>query len=221
MAQDTALIAGATGLIGGHCLKTLLDCGRYQRVIALTRRPTGQRHPSLVETLVDFEKLDQIDPFPPADVFCALGTTIRRAGSQPAFRKVDFEYPRILATRSAASGCRQFTLVSSVGADIGSGNFYLRVKGELEKAIDALPFESTHIFRPSVLIGDRLEGRWAESAGIAIARALQFALIGGLRKYRPISAATVAAAMVAASVDARPGRHIYHYDDIVALARRV
>jgi uncharacterized protein YbjT (DUF2867 family) len=220
MVQDTALLAGATGLIGGHCLRTLLDGGRYQRVIALTRRPSGTRHSRLLERIVDFEKLDEIDPFPLADIFCALGTTLRRAGSQPAFLKVDFEYPGILARRSAAAGGRQFTLVSSVGADIASGNFYLRVKGEVENAISELPFESIHIFRPSFLIGERVESRWGESAGIAAARALQFALTGKLRKYRPISAATVASAMAAASVRANPGRHIY-YDDIVALAGRV
>ena len=155
MAGETALIAGATGLVGSHCLRTLLDGGYYERVIALTRRPLDRRHPRLVETIVDFEKLDEIDLFPAADVFCALGTTMRRAGSQPAFLKVDFEYPRIIAARSAAAGARRFLLVSSVGADSRSNNFYLRVKAELEKAVNALPFESTHIFRPSFLVGER------------------------------------------------------------------
>src|SRR6266404_4453976 len=180
MVQDTALIVGATGLIGGYCLKTLLARGDYQSVIALTRRKLGAQDPRLVEMRVDFDKLDEIDPFPAADVFCALGTTIRRAGSQHAFLKVDFEYARNVAARSSAAGAKQFVLVSSVGADPKSGNFYLRVKAELEKAIGALPFESVHFFRPSLLTGKRAEWRLTEAAAIAAARLGQFALLGKL-----------------------------------------
>ena len=171
--------------------------------------------------VVDFEKLEEIDPFPTADIFCALGTTIRRAGSQHAFLKVDFEYARNVAVRASAAGAKQFVLVSSVGADPKSGNFYLRVKAELEKAIGALPFESVHFFRPSFLIGKRTEKRLAESVAAAILPPLQFALAGKLRKYRPIQAETLAAAMLAAAREAKPGRHIYHYDDIVSLAARL
>jgi uncharacterized protein YbjT (DUF2867 family) len=221
MAQDTALIVGATGLVGGYCLKALLESEDYRSVIALTRRPLGEQHPRLVPMLVDFDKLEEIDPFPTADVFCALGTTIKRAGSQHAFLKVDFEYAKNVAERSAAAGAKQFVLVSSVGADPKSSNFYLRVKAELEKAIGALPFESVHFFRPSVLIGKRTQKRLGESVGAAIARALQFALVGKLRKYRPMPAETLAAAMLAAARQARPGRHIYHYDDILSLAQRL
>jgi len=105
--------------------------------------------------------------------------------------------------------------------DIESSNFYLRVKAEVEKAVSAQPFESVHIFRPSGLIGKRAELRLAEAAGVAAARAVQFALMGKLRKYRPIAAETVAAAMLAAAWEAKPGRHIYHYDDIVSLAERI
>jgi uncharacterized protein YbjT (DUF2867 family) len=220
MAQDTALLVGATGLVGGHCLKTLLEAGDYQKVIALTRRAIAAQHLRLAQMAVDFDKLDEIDPFPTADVFCALGTTIRRAGSQHAFLKVDFEYAKNVAVRSSAAGSKQFVLVSSVGADPKSSNFYLRVKAELEKAIGALPFESVHFFRPSILIGKRRETRLAESVGAAVARALQFALAGKLRKYRPMRAETLAAAMLAAAREAKPGRHIYHYDDIVSLAER-
>lgn len=219
--MDTALVVGATGLVGSHCLKTLLDGGAYERVIAFTRRPLGQQHPRLVETIVDFDKLEDLEPFPAADVFCALGTTIAQAGSQPDYLKVDFEYPRIIAERSAAAGATQFALVSSVGADPQSGNFYLRVKAQLEKAITARSFESVHIFRPSFLIGWRVEIRLGEVLGGAASRAVQFALVGKLRKYRPIAASTVAAAMAVATREAKPGRHIYHYDDILSLASRL
>lgn len=219
--MDTALVVGATGLVGSHCLKTLLDRGAYERVVAFTRRPLGQQHPRLVETIVDFDKLEELEPFPTADVFCALGTTIAKAGSQADFLKVDFEYPRIIAERSAAAGATQFLLVSSVGADPQSSNFYLRVKAQLEKAVTGLSFESVHIFRPSFLIGKRAEFRLADVLAGPALRAVQFALVGKLRKYRPIAASTIAAAMAVAAREGKPGRHIYHYDDIVSLASRL
>jgi len=219
--MDTALVVGATGLVGSHCLKTLLDRGVYERIVAFTRRPLGQQHPRLVETVADFDKLEELEPFPTADVFCALGTTIAKAGSQADFLKVDFEYPRIIAERSAAARATQFLLVSSAGADPQSGNFYLRVKAQLEKAVTGLSFESVHIFRPSFLIGARTEFRLADVLAGPALRAVQFALVGKLRKYRPIAASTVAAAMTVAAREAKPGRHIYHYDDIVSLASRL
>jgi uncharacterized protein YbjT (DUF2867 family) len=218
--MDTALVVGASGLVGSQCLKTLLDGGAYERVVAFTRRPLGQQHPRLVETIVDFDKLEDLDPFPTADVFCALGTTIEKAGSQADFLKVDFEYPRIIAERSAAAGATQFLLVSSVGADPQSGNFYLRVKAQLEKAVTGRSFESVHIFRPSLLIGSREEFRLGETLAVAASRMVQFALVGKLRKYHPLAASTVAAAMAVAAREAKPGRHIYHYDDILSLAGR-
>ena len=219
--MDTALIIGATGLVGGHCLNALLDSGAYERVIAFTRRPLGREHPRLVETIVDFDKLEDLEPFPAADVFCAMGTTIDKAGSQHAFLKVDFEYPRIVAERAAAAGSKQFLLVSSVGADPQSSNFYLRVKAQLEKAVSARTFEAVHIFRPSGLIGARSETRLVETLGVGAARVAQFAMAGKLRKYRPIEAAAVARAMVAAAKEGKPGRHIYHYDEILSLAARL
>jgi uncharacterized protein YbjT (DUF2867 family) len=219
--MDTALVVGATGLVGSQCLKTLLDRGAYQQVIAFTRRPLGVQHPRLVETVVDFDKLEEIEPFPVADVFCALGTTIGKAGSQADFLTVDFEYPRIIAERSAAAGATQFLLVSSVGADPLSGNFYLRVKAQLEKAITSRSIESVHIFRPSFLIGEREEFRMGEFFGVMASRALHLVPIEKLRKYRPIEAATVAAAMAAAAREAKAGRHIYHYDDIISLAGKL
>jgi uncharacterized protein YbjT (DUF2867 family) len=215
--MSNALVVGATGLVGSHCLQVLLASGVYEQVIAFTRRPIALEHPRFEQAIIDFNKLDELEPFPVADVFCALGTTIRKAGSQADFLKVDFEYPRIIAERAAAAGAKQFLLVSSVGADPQSSSFYLRVKAELEKVISARTFESVHLFRPSFLIGKRAEFRLSESVGVAASRALQFALVGKLRKYRPIAASTVAAAMLAAARQARPGRHIYHYDDILKL----
>ena len=211
--SSVAVIAGASGLIGQECLPLLLN--RYDSVISLVRKPTGREHPKLVERRIDFDRLDTVEIPRGAHVYSALGSTIKKAGSEAAFRHVDFDYPKMLA---GAAGRAKFILVSSVGADKTSGNFYLRVKGELEDAIAAMPLEAALFFRPSVLIGDREEKRRGEAVGAGIARALAFALIGSLRKYRAIPAGTVAEGMVsAANSDAR-GVQVYHYDEILHLA---
>jgi uncharacterized protein YbjT (DUF2867 family) len=207
----TAIIAGATGLVGSECLRLLST--RYNQIIALVRRRAGIPD----ERVVDFDQLGALEFPAGAHVYCALGTTIKKAGSQPAFRRVDFDYPLALAERAAAARGR-FMLVSSVGADPKSNNFYLRVKGELEDRIRVLPLDACHIFHPSFLIGDRAEKRTGEKAGIAIARTINLLLIGGLRKYRAIEATAVARAMVAAAQKNSAGTFVYHYDEIKELA---
>jgi uncharacterized protein YbjT (DUF2867 family) len=210
-----AILTGATGLVGRECLRLALE--RYDSVTALVRRPLKITHPRLIAREIDFDRMSTIEVPRGAHVYCALGTTIKKAGSEAAFRRVDFDYPRVLAERAAAGDAR-FMLVSSVGASTKSPNFYLRVKGELEDAVRTMTFESVHIFQPSILIGDRDERRTAERIGIAAARALGFLLVGPLRKYRAIPAATVAAAMVAAAQKEAHGCFVYHYDEIVSLA---
>jgi uncharacterized protein YbjT (DUF2867 family) len=219
MAQRTAIIAGATGLVGSLCLKQLLDDLTYTQVIAISRRSIPDSHPKLVQKIVDFENLTQQAPISANDAFCALGTTIAKAGSQEAFRKIDLGYSKAFAEFALSGGAQQFALVSSVGANARSRNFYLRTKGELEEAVKPLPFISVHIFQPSILMGPRAEQRAGESIGLALAKALQFAFIGGLSKYRPIPASTVATAMIAAVKRAEPGRHTYLFDEMQALAK--
>jgi uncharacterized protein YbjT (DUF2867 family) len=211
--MSCAVIAGATGLVGQECLRLLLS--QYDSVTSLVRKPTGREHPRLTERRIDFDVLDTIEIPKDAHVYSALGSTIKKAGSEAAFRRVDFDYPKMLAGRTTA----KFILVSSVGADKASQNFYLRVKGELEDAIAQMPLEAALFFRPSVLIGDREEKRTGEAIGIGIGRALSFALLGPLRKYRPIPAGTVAEAMVSAANSDVKGVHVYHYDEMLRLAR--
>ena len=210
MELKTAWIAGATGLTGGHCLRALLESAEYGTIAALTRRPLGLHHAKLIEVAADGSNAP-----PPDDVFCAVGTTIRKAGSQAAFRKVDQEL--VLAIAARAKNASQFLLVSSVGAHAPRGNFYLQVKRETEDQLNALPFRAVHIFRPSFLMGDRSESRPLESAGSVVARGLGWMLAGGLRRYRPIEAEAVARAMPAAAAQNRSGRFIYHYDEIMSL----
>lgn len=214
----TAVLVGSSGLVGGCCLERLLHDAEYTRVILLVRRNALVRHAKTDERIVNFDELGSVDFEPGADVFCALGTTIRKAGSQAEFRKVDLDYPVALAKRAHQLGAQRFLVVSSVGADASSSNFYLRTKGEMEQAVRALPFHAVHIFRPSFLVGERRELRLGEAVGGALAQPLRFLLLGPLRQYRPVEADTVAAAMLAAALGPATGAHIHHYGGIRELA---
>lgn len=212
-----ALLVGATGLVGSHLLTLTLAV--YSRVTVLTRRPTGQTHSRLREIVADLKSLPPINRVD--DVYCALGTTIKKAGSQEAFRHIDHDIPLDLARRAVTAGARHYLLVSSVGADPRSGNFYLRVKGELEHGLGALPFQAVHFARPSFILGRRAEERTGEKFGVVLSRALTPLLVGALRKYRPVAAEIVARALVAAAQKTSPGIHTYHYDELLSLAEGV
>lgn len=219
MTGRTALLAGATGLVGGHCLDRLLAEPAYTRVITLGRRPLPRDDAKLEQRVVELDRLGTAGlEFPRAsDVFCCLGTTMKQAGSEAAFRQVDFTYVVSLASLALGSGATQFLLVSSLGANPTSRIFYSRVKGETEAAVTALPFEGRQIFRPSILVGARHERRAGESLGAALLRGTAFAMVGPLRKYRPIAAATVAEAMVRVALRAPRGVNIYESDEIERL----
>jgi len=218
--RRTALIVGSTGLVGGHCLRILLSDAAWDGVTVFTRRRIPLANPKLVARMVDFDRLGQLSGFPRAsDVFCCLGTTIARAGSQTEFYKVDFTYVTEVARLAAVSGARQFLLVSALGADPSSHIFYSRVKGEVEEAVKRLPFDGIHIFRPSFLAGDRTERRTGERIGIGVASALSFALVGPLRRYRPVPAADVARAMVAVARQDIRGAVVYPSERIAEIAR--
>lgn len=213
----TALIVGGSGLVGRFCLDALLAEPAYSSVIALGRRTLAQSHPKLVQEITELDALASLTLPQVDDVFCALGTTIRTAGSQEAFRRVDLEFPLAAARQSMKFGAKQFVLVSSVGADPNSKNFYLRTKGEVEQTLTALPFQAVHIFRPSLLLGQRAESRTGESFAIAAGRIFQFLCLGPLRKYHPISALKVGRAMVAAARSNANGRFVYEYNRIIEL----
>ena len=217
MSGRIALLAGGTGLVGGACLQALLRHPEYEQVHLLTRRDVpGPAHPKLSQCVVDFSAPETLKLPAATDVFCALGTTIRKAGSQQAFRHVDFEVPLAIARLGLQNGARNFALCSSVGADPASRNFYLRTKGELEQALRALPFQGLRIFRPSMLVGERPEPRPGEFFGVAAGRILRFMMVGPLRRYRPVAAEEVGRAMAAAE---GTGVACYEYDAIRALAR--
>jgi len=222
MIEKTALIAGATGLVGGHLLKLLLADPQYRKVVAVTRRPLDVvASPKLEELVMDFDALDKSlaqKNIPVDDAYCALGTTIKTAGSQDAFRKVDHDYVVAFAKAAKARGAKRLMLVSSIGADPASSVFYSRVKGETEQALGALGFEALHIFRPGLLIGERAETRPVESIGKLVSPMLDAMMLGPMRVYRSMRAENVARAMRAAASTATSGRQIHTYDQMMYLA---
>ena len=215
----TALLAGASGLVGGHLLQRLLADPRYKRVITVSRKELGIEHPKLRSLITDFDAIEAaiaglgetVD-----DAFCALGTTIKTAGSRAAFRRVDFGYVVAFARAARAAGARRFMLVSAIGASARSRIFYLRVKGETEEAVAALGYPALHIFRPGLLLGQRAESRPREALGMALAPFLNPLMLGPAKAYRGIPADTVAAAMIIAAGAERTGRQIHTYADMVA-----
>lgn len=215
----TAWLAGATGLVGGFVLKQLIASERYARVVVLTRRTVQAEDPKIDQRVANFDQLADMDLAVADDVFCALGTTIKTAGSQEAFRHVDLDIPLALAKKALARNAKQFLLVSSVGANAKSKNFYLRTKGELEDALSAMPFKAIHIFRPSMLVGTRRESRPAERTGIVLMKLVSPILAGGLRKFRSIEAEDVARSMVSAPALEGSGKRVYEYDQMMALIK--
>jgi len=190
-----AILLGASGLVGGHLLRQLLESGHYEQVVSLARRPLPLEHPKLVQQTLDFDQPDQ-NLIVGDDLFCALGTTLRKAGSKEAQYRIDCLYPYEIGRIARANGVRQYLLVSSVGADAQSTNFYLRTKGDLEEKVKSLEFENFVSARPSFLLGDRAEFRLGEKIGIVLATLFNPIIP---KRYRGIQAALVAKALIHAA----------------------
>jgi uncharacterized protein YbjT (DUF2867 family) len=205
-----ALVAGATGMVGGQLLDTLLDAPDYGRVYALTRRPLGREHHRLANRVVVFARMaEQLKGLVANDAYCCIGTTLKQAGSEEAFRDVDLDAVILFAQAARSLGATRFIVVSSVGADTASKKFYLRTKGEMEDAVSAVGFPSVDILQPSLLLGPRKQVRPLELLGSILAPAVNPFLTGKREAYRAIPSATVARGMLGAA--RRGGRGIYRY----------
>jgi uncharacterized protein YbjT (DUF2867 family) len=220
----TALIIGSTGLTGQECLKLLLESDQYNKVIALNRAGkkiagnTAAKNNKLETVFADFSHLnDYKDLIKAEDVYCAIGTTIAKAGSQEAFRHVDFDIPFTVAQIAKLNGAKKFILVSSLGANSNSGVFYNRVKGELEDALTKLNYGSLIIFRPSILLGERKETRSGEAVGQFIAGKFAFLFSGPLKKYRGMPVSLLAKAMVKSAAENWVGTRIIENSEIFTL----
>ncbi len=193
MTERTALLIGATGLVGAQLVSQLLDDDDYAHVLTFARRPVGISHPKLVHHVVDFDKPESWSSLLRGDVlFSAMGTTKKTAGGEKAQWKVDYDYQLSAAKAAREGGARHLVLVSSTGADAESSMFYLRMKGKLEEAVLELGYPHTAIMRPSLLDGDRSERRPSEEWGLRVARLLPE--WDALARLRPVPVALVARA---------------------------
>jgi len=217
--RKVALVAGATGLVGSLLLDELLAAPDFGRIYAITRRPLLREHPRLANRTVQFDRIgEQLRGLACQVGFCCLGTTLREAGSEEAFRAVDHDAVLAFARAALETGVQRFVVVSSVGADPASANFYLRVKGETEQALARVGFETLDILQPGLLMGARREWRPLEvlaRVGMPLVNPL---LRGARQQYRGIPARTVAQAMVGAARAHRRGVHRITYGGMLALA---
>ena len=215
MNEKTTALIGATGLIGSHLLKCLLDDDTFKTIRVLVRRPVSFSHPKIKVMVIDFtdEGAFKAGIAGCDAVFCAIGTTNKKVkGDKTAYRKVDYDIPVNAARFCAETGCRHFLLVSSVGANSKGGNFYLKLKGEVEDKVKSISIPSVSIFRPSMLLGNRQESRPMETFAQVISKPLA-SLFPSI--YKPIAAENVAKAMVAACKQDKPGFQVYHYREMM------
>lgn len=221
MQSLTAVVLGATGFIGEQLVQQLLNDSTFSKVRILVRRPVKLSHPKLEAEIVNFDNLAEYrHKLGRGDcIFCCIGTTQKKVkGDKNAYRKIDVDIPVNAAKMGKDAGFTNYLLVSAVGADAHSKNFYLRLKGEVEREIADLKFKSFHAFRPSILLGERKEFRFAELLGKGVMQGLSSLFIGNLKKYKGIEGANVARAMVAAAKSDGKGMYVHHYDDIIKAA---
>jgi uncharacterized protein YbjT (DUF2867 family) len=210
-----AILAGASGLIGSHLLDTLLNAQEYDEVLVLVRKELPLQHKKLVQLVINFDKLDEhAKAITGHVVFSCLGTTKAKTPDTELYRKIDHDYPIKLAQLAAEHGVKQFHLVSSIGANAKSAVFYTKLKGETEEDIQKAGIQTLHIYQPSLLTGDRKDRRFGEKVFTALFKVIDPLLIGGLKKYKSIPAATLAHAMYKKSLEGAKGTFIYTTDKI-------
>ena len=216
-----ALVFGASGFIGAQLLPMLLASADYDRVTIVVRRDLGLSHAKLVTLVGDLDSLPALaERIDVDDVFIAIGTTKAKVPDETAYYRIDHDYPVQAAAIAQMRGATGVFLVSAIGANTNSSVFYLRTKGATERDIMALDIARTHIFRPSQLLGQREEKRSLERFIIAAWPAIDWLLVGGARRFRGITGADVACAMLRAANDGATGTHVHEWADMKALASR-
>jgi uncharacterized protein YbjT (DUF2867 family) len=216
--MKTAIIIGASGLVGSFITLNLLDDDRYEKVKVFVRNSLEIKHPKLEENIVNFDNLAEwSSKIIGSEIYSALGTTLKKAGSKEKQYKIDFTYQFDIAKAACDNKVKSLLLVSSLGANYKSNNFYLRMKGNLDEKIQQLAFDKISIFRPSILIGLRSEKRFGESLSIKIAGVIT-SIIPAFKKYKPIKASLVAEAMIkCANKTTLKKINIYEGDDLFNL----
>jgi len=211
----TALILGATGLIGNEILQLLLKDEKYSHVYAVARKTLPITNDKLTIIIADIDNIEtKISNTKVDHLFCAIGTTKNKVSSNEEYYKIDHDYPIHLAMMLKQNGCNTISLVSSMGANTNSSSFYLKLKGQVEQSITALNFEHTYIFRPSLLIGKRNEVRILENIAKVLSPLFNIFMVGNLKNYKSIKAETVAKAMVKIALSNKIGTYIYQTEEI-------
>lgn len=206
------LLSGTTGLVGSHVLQLALNNPRITEVVALTRRPLPE-HPKLLAPVVDYNQLPADAAWWQADaVICTLGTTMKKAGSKAAFRRVDYDYPLAVARLAQQHGTPIYVFNSAMGADVSSRFFYSRVKGEVEQALEACGFESLTLVRPGLISGERSEFRLGERTAECLLKTLGPVLP---KSWRVNPAERIAAALLDAAIEAQPGTWVIASDTLI------
>ena len=214
-----AILIGATGLIGANLLEKLLVSSNYTEVLVIARKKIINNNSKLKQLTINLDELHlHADEIIGDDVFCCLGTTVKQTPNLELYKKIDYQYPIDLAHIAFKNGAKTYHLVSSVGADAQSRIFYTRTKGEVERDLQVIPYQSMNIYRPSLLDGDRKESRIGEKLMTIMMRLVNPILVGGLRKYRSIKIEKVASAMLTQAVKEPEGIHIYASDEIEQLS---
>jgi uncharacterized protein YbjT (DUF2867 family) len=209
------VVFGASGLVGSALVKQLLDHPYYREVVAVNRRPLSFDNRNYTEVISDLSDLDKLDVWTKTDeVYCCLGTTIKKAGSKANFAKVDLDLPVKIGEACQKAKIPHFLVVSSIGAKAQTGNFYLRTKGEMERAITAMDIAQKTMVRPSMLLGERKESRPSETVGKVIMKIIKPLMLGPLKKYRGIQAAAVAQSMIIIANSTPTARVVFESDEL-------
>jgi uncharacterized protein YbjT (DUF2867 family) len=215
-----ALLAGASGLIGSELLQLLLQSESYEQVTAIVRRPLGLEHPKLKEIVCEFDRLEEIqEQLIADDVFCSLGTTIKKAKTREAMHRIDVDYPNSIAMLAKSQGARHFLVVSSMNANIHSPFAYSKMKAQLELNLQSVSYEALSIFRPSLLLGERSEFRFAENLAVKTAGVLSALFRRPISSRLAIEAKVVAQAMIQVANQDRTGMAIYTPNQIENAAK--
>ena len=213
------ILAGSSGLVGRELLKLLLESDKIETVYSLVRKPSNLEHHKLKEIFFDFEDDSAYKTLPSVGaIFCCLGTTIKIAGSQAAFKKVDFEYPLLLAKSGLNNGAMAFHVITALGSDENSSIFYNKVKGQLQEALKKLNFGQLYIYQPSLLIGDRKENRPGEKIASLVMPLFEFFMVGPVKKYRSIHVTAVAKGILVTAENENKKLKIILSDEIQKLA---
>lgn len=213
-----AILFGASGFVGGYLLRELLQSDIYNEVTIVVRKPINIQHPKLKMVLADYHSLAQNKEYLISDdVFISLGTTKKKTPDQKEYYQIDHDYPVLAAQLTKANGATSVMLVSAVGANVKSSIFYTKTKGETERDVIATDFDHTHIFRPSMIMGNRGENRPLERAFIKIFSVANLLLVGKLNKYKGITAENIAKAMLKAAQQPIEKVKVYHWKEMKEL----